>query len=235
MENPIVISTGLVYKFMNDRNEMIQRLKEFSPDGIEISFAYPQYLYEFVLESRNLMYLQGLRFNSIHAPWKEIVYGKNAIPVLERIDTLYDSIHARNVVFHKAPEDDFSVLRDYNFAGSVENDDWKKGLNTPEKIGEILEQNPNLRFTFDFAHALTIDTGLVPEFLSFGNKISQVHLSYLDRQMPDHYFLFKHDSEEMRRLIRMIPSNIPLVLECVADNPSEIELVRREIEYLRSV
>jgi len=74
MKNPICISTGFLYRLMNDRNEMIRKIKEFSPDGIELSFAYPEYLSDFILSEENLKYLQSLKFISIHSPWKEISY-----------------------------------------------------------------------------------------------------------------------------------------------------------------
>ena len=103
MKNPICISTGFLYRLTNDRNEMIKRIREFSPYGIELSFAYPQYLFDFVINKDNLDYLQSLKFNSIHVPWKEITYGSNQKTknVLEAIEKLYKQINAKNVVFHK--------------------------------------------------------------------------------------------------------------------------------------
>ena len=74
MKNPICISTGSFYLLMNDRNEIIRKIKEFSPDGIELLFAHPQYLFDFVISEENLNYLKSLKFISIHAPCKEITY-----------------------------------------------------------------------------------------------------------------------------------------------------------------
>jgi sugar phosphate isomerase/epimerase len=238
MENPITISTGLVYKLTNDRNEMIQKLREFSPDGIELSFAHPQFLFDFTINEENLKYLRTLKFNSIHAPWKNIIYEDSSVcrKVLEKIYELYVKINARNVVFHKGPEDDFKILRDFNFISSVENDDWRKGLNTPLQIDQELIANPNLKLTFDFAHALTVSSRDIPTyFTGFKDSIIQVHIAMLNRLMQDHYFLHKHDSSGLRRLIGMIPKNIPLVLECVAPNEDEVALVKEEINYIRSI
>lgn len=238
MKNPISISTGLVYMLTQDRNDMIQRLRKFSPGGIELSFAYPQLLLDFKISQENLKYLKTLKFNSIHPPWKDIVYGNNPLTkeVLERIQDLYIKIGARNVVFHKDIKDDFGILKDFNFTVSIENDDWKKGLNTPLQIEEELKQNPNLKFTFDFAHALTTSKDDIKVYLTkFKDRIMQVHISMLDRVMGDHYFLFKYDSLELRDLISLIPQNIPLVLECVAPCESDVDMVKKEIMYLKNI
>jgi hypothetical protein len=77
MQNPICISTGCLYKLLEDRNEMVKELRKFSPAGIELSFAYPEYLLNFDLDKDNLEYLRSLKFNSIHAPWENITYGEN--------------------------------------------------------------------------------------------------------------------------------------------------------------
>jgi len=238
MINPICISTGLVYRLTNDRNEMVERLRQFSPDGIEISFADPQFLFDFTPTRSNLEYLRTTR-TSIHAPWKHIIYGNNDLCriFLGELQKLSNLVDAKNVTFHKSPEDNFSVLADYSFPCSVENDDYKfvgKAPTSPEEVRAVLSQYPRMGFTFDFPHALTVDPGSIPEFLRFP-EISQIHLSYLSRELPDHYFLYKNDSPRLRALIRQIPPNIPIVLECVSPNEQEVELAKREVEYLRSI
>jgi hypothetical protein len=238
MKNPISISTGLVYRLTEDRNNMIQRLRKYSPEGIELSFAYPKLLIDFTISLENLEYLRTLKFNSVHAPWKDIVYGNNPLAkqVLEKIQDLYNKIGARNVVFHKGIKDDFSILRNFNFNASIENDDWKKGLNTVLQIEQELKQNPNLKFTFDFAHALTVSDNDIKVYLTrFQDRIIQVHLSMLNKELEDHYFLFKYDSLELRDLIKLIPQNIPLILECVASNENEVDLVKEEIMYIKNI
>ena len=102
MKNPICISTGCVYRFSNDRNDLVEVLRQFSPAGIEISFAYPEYLLNFDINRKNLKYLRGLKFNSIHSPWKNVTYGKNKTSkeILQKISELYKQINARNIVFY---------------------------------------------------------------------------------------------------------------------------------------
>lgn len=244
MKNPVCISTGLVYLITNDRNEMIEMLRKFSPDGIELSLADPQYVFDFSINKENLEYLRTLKFNSIHAPWKDIDYGDNqkCKDTLKAIEDLYKKIKARNVNFHlfdvnKA--ENTKVFNNYNFNFSVENDDFRiPGLNTVKKIDRVLKANKNLKFTFDFAHALSVSPKEIPEFINkFKSRLSQIHLSYLTKNdMKDHWFLFKHDTPKLRQLLSHIKeTDVPIVLECVASDQNEIQLIKEEIKYIKTL
>jgi len=240
MENPICISTGFLYRLTNDRNEMIRGIREFLPSGIELSFARPQYLFDFAISQENLEYLRNLKFNSIHAPWKEIVYGDNqkSKDVLGAIEKLFKQIKARNVVFHKEQIDDIRAVVNRSFIASIENGDWRETSgNSPEKIGRILKENPSLKFTFDFAHALTVSPDDILIYLNkFKDRLISIHLAMLDRILKDHWFLHKYDSEETRMLLNHLKeTSVPLVLECVASDNNEVQLIKNEIEYLRRV
>lgn len=239
MRNPICISTGFLYRFMNDRNDMISKIKEFLPFGIELSFAYPQYLFSFMINKENLEYLKTLKLNSIHAPWKEIIYGNNqkSKDTLEAIEKLYKQIGARNVVFHREQLDDINIITNYNFVASIENADWKETGNTIEEIGIILNENKKLKFTFDFAHALTVSSDDIPIYLNkFKDRLIQIHLSILNKELKDHWFLYKYDSEKMRTLLsRLKSTDVPIVLECVASNQNEIQFIKKEMNYIKVI
>jgi len=240
MKNPICISTGFLYRLTNDRNEMIKRIREFSPYGIELSFAYPQYLFDFVINKDNLDYLQSLKFNSIHVPWKEITYGSNQKTknVLEAIEKLYKQINAKNVVFHKEQIENIQIITNYDFTASIENGDWKElAGNNVEKIQGILKENPKLKFTFDFAHALTVSSNDIPLYIDkFKDKIIEIHLAMLNRNLKDHWFLHKYDSTEIRNLLNHLKNiKAPIILECVASNNDEVQLIKKEIEYIKEI
>lgn len=240
MENPICISTGFLYRLTNNRNEMIKRIREFSPYGIELSFAYPQYLFDFVVNKENLDYLQSLKFNSIHVPWKEITYGNNqeAKNVLEAIEKLYKQINAKNVVFHKNQIEDIQIITNYDFTVSIENGDWRElAGNNVEKIQEALKENPKLKFTFDFAHALTVSSNDIPLYIDkFKDKIIEIHLAMLNEDLKDHWFLHKYDNQEMRNLLNHLKNiKVPIILECVASNNDEVQLIKKEIEYIKEI
>lgn len=241
MKNPICISTGTIYKLSNDRNEMIKILQKFKPDGIELSFAYPQYILDFQISDENLKYMQSLKFNSIHAPWKEISYSDNELchTVLKAIENLYKQINAKNVVIHFKTDSDVSVVEGYNFVTSTENGEWytENWPKTPDAISLILNQDDNLKFTFDFAHALTVSSNDVPIYVNrYKEKISEIHFSDRQKEAPDHWFLHKNDNEEIRKLLSHLKVlDVPVVLEGVATDESELPLIGKEMEYAREI
>lgn len=239
MKNPICISTGFLYRLTNNRNEMIERIREFSPEGIELSFAYPQYLFDFIINEENLRYLQNLKFVSIHSPWKEISYGNNQTckDTLKAIEKLYKQVDAENVDFHLEQIEDIKVLNNYDFIASTENADWKEDGNSVGEIEVILNENKDLKFTFDFAHALTVSPDDIPKYISkFKDRLIAIHLSMLNKELKDHWFLHKYDSEKMRDLLSHLKNtDAPIVLECVASNWSEVPLIEKEIEYIKSI
>lgn len=236
MKNLISISTGLIYKFEPDRNKMIQLLSKFSPDGIEISFASPDILLDFEISNENIEYLKTLPYVTLHAPWKDIRYSSNPLceKALSKINELYKTISAKNVTVEPGEIDDYSVFDKYDFKVSTENADYRKLFNSPDEIKKVLKNNPKFGLTFDFAHALTIDQQETEKFFSI-KQITQVHMAYFDKELSDHSFVSSHSSDRIEKLIKRIPEDIPIVLECVAETEEQINWVKKEIEYLRSI
>lgn len=239
MKNLICVSTGAVYKISEDMNKKIELLKEFSPDGIELCFADSQYLIDFKITKENLTYLCTLKYVSIHAPWLGVRYGNNerTLAVLKSINNLYCEIDARNVVFHADFIDNFSVFENYDFTISIENNEWKYPFHLISEIELLLKNNKKFKFTFDFAHALTVSVEDIPVYVEkFKEKLIQVHFAYFDKELPDHWFSHKYDSEEIRKLSKYLKVlDVPIVLECVANDESEVSLIGKELKYVRNI
>ncbi len=242
MKNPICISSGFLYKITDDINERINKIREFSLDGIELNIAILQYLFNFgeVVNKENLVYLQSLNFNSIHAPDRKFPYGNNekSMKTLKAIEKIYKKMNAKNVVFHREQIEDINVFSNYDFIASIENGDWEKmDAKTPDQIGEILEKNPNLKFTFDFAHAFSVSPDDIPKYIDkFRDKLIEIHLSMIEPKTKEHWFVHKFDSKEIRNLLKCLKkTNAPIVLECVAFNKDEICLIKEEIKYIKSI
>ena len=246
MNNPICISTGAVYRLDGDTNNKIDTLKDFSIDGIELCFAYPQDALDFSINKENLQYLKSLKHNSIHAPWKNIIYKNDKLTkeVLDSIEKLYKLINATNVGFHIFKEKDLKhtkIFNNYNFNYSIENDDGRyvetPGLNTVSKIKKALKINPGFDFTFDFAHGLVSFPEEIPNYINiFKNKLTRIHISYINKTMKDHGFLYRHNSAKIRKYLTYLRgATTPFVLECVLRNKNEIQDIKKEIEYLKSI
>ncbi len=236
MRNPICISTGCVYRFSDDRNDLIEALRQFSPEGIEISFAYPEYLLNFNINKKNLKYLQGLKFNSIHSPCNNMTYGKNKMSkeILQKISELYKQVNARNIVFHKGQVEDYDSILSNDFVSSIENDDWRKSEHDIEDIKKVLDKNGKFKFTFDFAHAITISASDIPEYINyFKNKLIEIHISIVNKDSKEHEFLYQHGSREIKeslQYLKITSASVPLVLEGAVFSSEELEFVKKEIE-----
>lgn len=239
MRNPICLSTGCVYKLSNNRNDLIEELRKLSPSGIELSFAYSEYLLQFDISRDNLDYLRTLKFNSIHSPWENITYGRNKISgeVLNKISELYQQINARNVVFHKTQIDNYNVIVDNNFVASIENDDWRKPEHNVEDMKNILNKNKRFKFTLDFAHALSVSPLDIIKYADcFKSKLIEIHLSMMDKVLGKHDFLYKYDSQEIRSLCEPLKAfSIPVVLEAAISSTEEMGLLEKEMEYIKKL
>jgi len=243
MQNPICISTGCVYKFAEDRNVLIDILRPLAPVGVELSFSHPQeHLMDFQISEASLLYLRGLEFNSIHAPWREIVYGQNQTSesVLEKIVELYKQINARNIVFHQEQIEDYnsivSLLR-VGCAVSLENGDWRKQEHSVANVRLALEKDRGFGFVLDFAHALSFSEQEVREYMNqFSSRLSEIHISIMNKESETHDFLHKHDSQEIRELLQPLNSvATAMVLEAAVSTPDEISLLKKEMGYLREL
>lgn len=239
MKNPICISTGCVCELYKDRNDRIDALRQFSPLGIEISFSHPEYLFDFEISKNNLKYLQSLKFNSIHAPWmyKKVKERKEA---LEKIRILYKQINARNVVFHKDGIEDYDLVASSGFVVSLENDDWKKPNNSLEYFKCLLDKNKKFRFTFDFAHAVSTESDIAEYINYFKDILVEIHFSIIIKdslgQYSSHTFLHQNDGEELRKLLQPLKKvSVPLVLESFVSNLNDINLIKKEIEYIKKI
>ena len=231
---------------------MIEALRELAPAGIELSFSQPEYLFDFECNENNLEYLRSLKFNSIHAPWKDIIYGRNEAgeAALQKIESLYKQINARNVVFHREQIEDYDSILNKGFVawfnkftilseaeGSIENEDWRKTNCGPENTRDILNKYEGLKFTFDFAHALSVSPSEALEYMhSFKDRLFEIHLSVIDKASEQHDFLYKYDSPGLKALLSPLKAvSVPVVLEAVVSNSGELALLKKEMEYINKI
>lgn len=239
MTDIVCLATGNLYKIYKDRNKILPKLLEFSPDGFEINFGYPKYIYSFSPSKVEIAKLRKLKFVSIHAPCLDIKWGNNleSQKALRAIEKIYQKVGAKNVVFHENVGDDLNVTKKYNFSVSIENDDRRKKHNSPQKIVQALKKYPHMGFTFDFAHAMTVSPDDTLEYIKrFKNKIIEIHLAWLGKRIADHRFLHKHDGAKIRKLLKLIKTlNVPLVLECAVANKKQINFIKKEIKYLKNL
>jgi hypothetical protein len=241
MSHLICLSTGLVYKLENDRNKMIEMLKVYELDGIEINFPFPDYLLDYVPTNKNIKYLNSLKFVSIHLPWANIGYGPNAEAkrIVTKIRQLSKRIRINNLVIHPLQIEDFQFLNKFKLNVSIENEDPKMPkFFIPEDFKQIFDKYSKLYFNFDFAHARLVSKKNVSDFIeSYQDKIIEIHLSSLKKGDNDHWFLKPSDSEKNRAQIKKLKQikNAAIVFECVARDHKDLEKTSEEIKYIREL
>ena len=239
MKNPISISTGCLHRLSEDRNKMVRKLQRFSLSGVELSFNRPRHLLNFNIDKDNLEYLQTLKFNSIHAPCKDVIYGDNETckKVLQKISELYVKINAKNVVFHKNEIEDYNLIINSSFASSIENDDWRKPHNDIKYIKNLLDKHRELRLTFDFAHAITVAPSDISEYLEyFKERLAEIHISIINEKTKRHDFMHKNNSKRLEDLTQLLKTaSVPLVLECAVLDFEDINSLKKEIEYIKRI
>ena len=126
----------------------------------------------------------------------------------------------------------------YDFIASIENGDWRKTCaRRVEEIEKILNENKDLKFVFDFAHALTICPEDIPKYINkFKDKIVEIHLSFIESPIRKHSFLHKKNGEKIRFLLKPLKKvTVPFILEYHITNQNQIPLIQKDIEYIRSL
>lgn len=238
----VSVSTGCFYKLGISKNEVIDLISGLSVDGVEVLFNKPQDIFDFELSELNLRFLKDKSFVTIHAPDGDVVYAGNpkAAEVLDRLENIYRLINAKNIVFHIHKDDELNILSYYAFQASVENDDWRKGenTNTVAGIGHILETNPRLKFALDIGHADSVGPTATREYVeNFRDKLSEIHLSYVDKERHEHDFISRGRNIGDRDVFTR--TNVPIVIESVLQTPtfdiSEFNLLEKEIELVKTL
>lgn len=237
MNNPISISTGLVYRFISDNNDKVQKISCFKPDGVEVVLNSPESLFEFNPSKENANYLRSLKFTTIHAPaCQGTIYRNNdkSKKILRKLSELNKLLNPKNITFHIEHIQDYKIFDDCDFIISIENSDHRKPIGqAPKEMERVLIKNPNLFFTFDLAHAMAVDPSYVKDFIQFKDRIKEIHVSVCQMDLKEHHFIFCNPDYNMEKYLSLLPSNVPLVTESVAVEENQIDWIKKEIKHLK--
>jgi hypothetical protein len=212
-------------------------LAELNPDGIELSFPFPGMLEKFSFSNQNISNIKKLKYFSIHAPWKEIVYDsqKTTRQLLDKLEQLTSEIDTKTIVFHTdiLEEDFFEEIKKYNFVPSFENMDYQKDTGTEhDHIKKILERDSKFRFVFDIAHALDLGEKTTRDLLLLKDKISEVHFSFRSRISNCHEMVSQNNDLKIFDYLKDI--TVPLILEGVENENDYKSIIEKEINLIQS-
>jgi len=239
MKKIISISTGLLYRITDDKNQQIERIKCFSPGGVELMLNFPEAVTKLKLSEKNIEYLKSLEFTTIHAPSASgVLYSNNEETknLLKKLNLIYKKIGAKNITFHLDQIKDYGILQSHSWQYSIENSDNRKS--SGQKLGEmkkILDKNKQAKFTFDFAHAIQVNPNYVKGFLDLRERISEIHISVCQPKFKEHHFISRNLTEDIKDKLKLLPLDLPLVTEAVALSEIETPYIEKEISFLSSL
>jgi hypothetical protein len=225
---PIGFSTGAVA--YADFRAAIGILEETHTDAIELSALRSDELPPLVDAVASLP-LQRYRHVSVHLP-------SHFSPSLENefCDLIKGLPEGWPLVIHPDVIRNFDLWRKVGSRVCIENMDKRKPIGqTRSDLLEIFDKLPEASLCFDLGHAHQIDPTMCEAMMileEFRGKLAELHISEVNSES-------KHDpiSVEAQRsfemVVRMIPAEIPVILESRVATPGEFlgHEVRRRIEH----
>ncbi len=239
----ISISTGSVRHAANSVLESVHFIEDNFHgliNGVELFFWSLKDFEEFELDSKAKEFMQSLEFNTMHAPIKEIEYGKNqaTAKVLEKIEGISKAAGIQKVVFHPNHINNFSALQSKEFKVCIENladGESKKGWQYPGEFQKFFEKWTQFGFCFDVNHGMA--NGAKPtEFISMlSKKIEYIHLNATAKAgNADHNLLIESEKQVIEEIKPVFRLNRPMVIE-VDIEKGKIPLITKEIEFIRKI
>lgn len=227
----ICLATGCFYMWNNNINGKISICKQFDIDGIELTIATYSDLIKLQLTKESINYLLTLKSNTIHAPFKGIIYKNNsrsrkALSVINKIST---KINAKNIVFHPTNIQDPILIKGLNTKVSIENMNLKTKYNF-EKTRLFIKNHPKFGLTLDINHTATISPEEIDKYLDF--KIIEFHLSCFKDEtehLPVH-----HSTKEYLQTIKKVKHiNAPMVIETNLPDIGNTKIVEKDIDFVK--
>jgi len=239
----VSLSSGSIYRASPKKRILLLRLVErhFSGmiEGVELCFIRKEELDSFFLDKQAVDFLNSLKYNTLHAPIRNLMYGKNrqTKKIFEKILEIDKKVSLEQVVFHPHHVSDFNVLENFSLPVCIENmpdGKNKKGWQTPRDMKSFFEAYPEFGFCFDVNHGTS--NGIKPiEFVKIlGTKISQVHLNAISRKgMAGHKMIINSGKKGISQIKPVLELKRPLVIEVDATR-HEIPLLKKEIKLVKS-
>jgi hypothetical protein len=233
---PIGFSTGAVA--YDDFQSALNLLASTHTTAVELSALRVGELRP-LLEASSSLRLQRYSHISVHLP---SAYAAN----LEKsVFAMAKSFPAEwPLVLHPDAIRDWGLWRELGDRVCVENMDKRKPVGqTRTNLLEIFERLPEASFCFDIGHAHQVDPTMCEAVMilrEFGEKLRELHVSEVNSES-------KHDpiSLEAERsfeiVVRLIPENLPVVLESRVAAPGEAlsdrvrDRIEREVSVVESL
>lgn len=236
----ISVALGTVRKWSknNNRSRLLKYVKKLDVDGVEITFGRKEEVYSFKPSTSDIKFLKGLKYVSIHAPFRLIrnmESEEEVEDILRSIESLYKKVKAKNVIMHPFDIPEPEILMKFKFNVITEN--MPKIMKKNHKLitlEDVFRKYPKIGLCLDVAHAYRKSMKETNEIVrKFGNKIRQIHLSGTYRG-KDHLSL-KCVTKDFFKSIEPIKSlRVPLIIEEGFDKRN-LKLLEDEIKLVRQL
>jgi len=233
-------ASGSVWRWSAEKNKagLLRFLYKLDISGIEITFSKKEELYKFKLNPKQIKWLKGLDYVSIHAPFRLVRRADNEKEIfkqLKYIGKIYKLVNAKNVIIHVKDLPSKKILKKFNMKISTENPvKRKRGRKRVDVVRKALEKYPKIGLCLDVARAYCWGRNETRNLVKkFKKRITQVHLSGNYRK-HDHVSMKIVSREFMRSIKPIFGLDVPIIIE-EDMRIKNIKKLKAEIKYIKSM
>jgi sugar phosphate isomerase/epimerase len=228
---------GNIWRWDNseNRNALIDYVRDLDVTGIELTLATKKDLYSFKLSNENTLWLKKLDYVTIHAPFNLFKESENEKDVYDQLDTMvtiYHQVDAKRIIIHPEPKlIQSDILKGYPVQFSIENLPRKHNFSI-SFVKTILDKYPHMDMCLDTSHAYSWSKYETCKLIqAFMKKISQIHFSGSYRKKM-HVSLRKVSKNFLYSIQPLKYLDVPIVIEEDLEIKS-LKYVRQELEYIK--
>jgi hypothetical protein len=218
-------------------SEMARLYRSFGATAIELSFSTPTALREFNLSRKFIDIIEKYNFISVHAPLKEVEYGRNqeTNEILEKLKLICGYVRVKGIVLHPDVICSFSMLEKSGLPFQLENMDRRKRFGTHPGHLKHIFNDYNFGLVLNLQHAYEHDPtmAVAKEFIDmFGSRLHHMHVSgnnSSNGHVPVH---MAANRDAIERILKL-KIGVPKILEGIlAENVPET--ISEELKFVRS-
>jgi len=236
MTRIVAFALGTIWRWEKNHNRagLLDYVMKLDVDGVELTLATKEEVFTFKPNKKQLTWLRGLKYVSIHAPFGIMRLSADETEVLhlfDKIQEIYDLVKAKTVVIHPNDLPEPGVLRKYKMHISIENLKPKRKFPVDKMVKIIKKYNSSL--CLDVTHAYYWSRKETGRYVKrFKGNISEIHLSG-NYKKKDHLSLRGVTRTFMESIEPLRLIDAPIIIEEGFDDKSlkfakeEVALVRR--------
>lgn len=236
MSRIISFATGTMWRWrgLKNWNALLDHIKHFNIEGVEITFASKEELYVFKLSKQNEKWLRGLKYVTIHAPFKLVRKARDEEEVMKQLNLLSGlciKIKAKNIIIHPRDLPRPEMLKMFKFKVSTENLPKRSHVSIFD-LERIFKKYPKIGLCLDVSHAYLWSKHEARKLVAkFGKKITQIHFSGTYRN-KEHQPIRIVTKDFLYSINPVFLLSVPVVIE--GDTRSrDKKFLKEEVEYIK--